>query len=108
VVKDERLVGIVTRSDLVRAFTRTDDEVERELTEGVLDRTMWIDRDRVHVAVRNGSVELTGLLRRRSDVELLIRLAGQVPGVVSVDSTVRWEVDDVSRKGRRTLERQAG
>jgi CBS domain-containing protein len=108
VVKDDRLVGIVTRSDLVRAFIRTDDEIERELTDGVLDRTMWIDRGRVQVAVEDGSVELTGVLRRRSDVELLTRLAGQVPGVVSVDSTVRWDVDDVSRKGRRTLERQAG
>jgi CBS domain-containing protein len=108
VVKDERLVGIVTRADLVRAFTRTDDEIERELKEGVLERTMWLDSTRVQIAVNRGAVKLSGLLPRRSDGELLVRLAGQVPGVVSVDSVLRWELDDVTRKGRRVLERQAG
>ena len=36
VVQNEKLVGIVTRGDLVRAFTRTDAELEEELTQDVL------------------------------------------------------------------------
>ena len=108
VVEDERLVGIVTRADLVRAFTRTDAEIERELRVEVLERTMWVDAGRVEIAVTAGAVELTGLLDRRSDAELLTRLAGRVPGVVSVDSTVRWQLDDVTRKGRRALAKQTG
>jgi CBS domain-containing protein len=108
VVEDGRIVGIVTRADLVRAFTSTDAEIERELKDDVLERTMWIDPARVQIAVNDGAVELTGLLQKRSDVELLVRLARQVPGVVSVDSSVRWQLDDGSRRGRRVLERRAG
>ena len=62
VVKDGKLVGIVTRADLVRAFTRTDAEIERELREDVLARTMWVEPGRVELEVRNGVVTLTGRL----------------------------------------------
>ena len=104
VVTDEKLVGIVTRADLVRAFTRTDAEIEQELTNDVLDRTMWIDPGKVEIEVRNGVVALSGRLHTRSEVELLNRLAARVPGVVAVESTVVWDVDDATRKGRRSLE----
>jgi len=103
VVKDELLVGIVTRGDLVRAFIRTDAEIERELKEDVLERTMWIDPGKVEIDVQHGVAALSGRLRTRSDVELLKRLAARVPGVVAVESTVVWDVDDATRKGRRSL-----
>jgi CBS domain-containing protein len=105
VVKDDRLVGIVTRADLVRAFTRTDAELEREIEEDILERTLWIDEGRVDVAVTNGVVTLDGQLETRSDVQVLCRLAARVPGVSSVESTVRWSVDDTTHRGRRALER---
>lgn len=104
VVKDGRLVGIVTRADLVRAFTRTDAEIEREIREDVFERTMWIETGNVDVSVESGQAVLSGRLHTRTDVELLTRLAGRVPGVVAVDSTVAWSVDDTTRKGRRALE----
>ena len=104
VVKDEHLVGIVTRADLVRAFTRTDPQIEREIREDVLERTMWIDTGNVDISVQRGHAVLSGRLPTRSDVELLTRLAGRVPGVVAVESTVVWNVDDTTRRGRRALE----
>lgn len=104
VVADEKLVGLVTRADLVRAFTRTDAEIEQELTKDVLERTMWIDPGKVEIDVRNGVAALSGRLHTRSDVELLNRLAARVPGLVAVESTVVWDVDDTTRKGRRSLE----
>jgi CBS domain-containing protein len=104
IVKDEKLVGIITRADLVRAFTRTDDQVEREIKEDILERTLWIDRNVVSVAVKKGVVTLDGLLEKRADAELLARLVARVPGVSSVESTVRWVVDDTTRKYRRALE----
>lgn len=94
VVKDEQLVGIVTRADLVRAFTRTDAEIAREIREDVLERTMWIDIGRVEVDVHGGQAVLSGRLNTRSDVELLGRLVARVPGVVAVESSVIWAVDD--------------
>ena len=104
VVRDGMLVGIVTRADLVRAFIRTDAEIERELKEDVLERTMWLDLGKVEVSVQDGRAALSGRLHIRSDVELLNRLVARVPGVVTVDSTIGWNVDDTTRKGRRFLE----
>ena len=104
VVHDEKLVGIVTRADLVRAFTRTDAELEQELRQDVLERTMWIDPGKVEVTVEKGVAALSGRLPGRSDVELLNRLAARVPGVVAVESTVAWDIDETTRKGRRSLE----
>jgi CBS domain-containing protein len=104
VVQRGLLVGIVTRADLVRAFTRTDAELERELKEDVVERTMWIDSGRVEATVESGRAALSGRLPKRSDAELLNRLVARVPGVVAVDSKVTWDVDDSTRKGRRVLE----
>ena len=104
VVKDDRLVGIVTRADLVRAFTRGDDEIEKEIVDEVLGQTLWIDPGKVTVDVSRGAVRLDGRLDTRSDVELLERIVTRVPGVVSLASSVVWQVDDQTRKGRRALE----
>ena len=97
---DGALVGIVTRADLVRAFARSDEEIEREIGETVL-RTLWIEEPALEVRVENGEVRLSGKLGRRSDAELLMRFVSRVPGVVSVHSTVRWAGRRRRRDGRR-------
>lgn len=102
VVHDERLVGIVSRADLVRAFIRPDEVIERELREDVLDRMLWIEPGTIEVHVENGAVELSGRLHARADVELLKRLVAAVPGVTRVDSSVTWELDN---RARRPVER---
>ena len=104
VVQHGVLVGIVTRADLVRAFTRTDAELEREIREDLLRRTLWIDEGSVQVAVASGTATLTGGLQKRSDVELLERLVEGVPGVTAVRSSVAWRFDDKTREGRRQLD----
>ena len=38
-----RLVGIVSRSDLLRPYLRSDEDIREEIVEGVLLRTMWMD-----------------------------------------------------------------
>ena len=91
---DGALVGIVTRADLVRAFARSDEEIEREIDQTVL-RTLWIEEPALQVRVDQGEVRLSGKIGRRSDAELLERFVARVPGVVSVHSTVRWAWDDV-------------
>jgi CBS domain-containing protein len=105
VVKSGKLVGIVTRADLVRAFVRTDEEVAREIEDDVLERTLWLDRGTVDVDVVRGAVQLAGTVPKRSDAMLLERLVAKVPGVVDVDSRVTWAVDDTTRRERRELER---
>jgi CBS domain-containing protein len=91
---DGALIGIVTRTDLVRAFTRSDEEIEREIREMLLER-LWLDEPGLRLRVERGEVRLAGKMRRRSDAELLARLTRRVPGVVDVHSTtLRWEWDD--------------
>jgi CBS domain-containing protein len=99
------LVGIVTRADLVRAFARSDEEIEREIQELVL-HTLWIEEPGLEVRVERGEVRLSGKLERRSDAELLPRFVAGVPGVVTVHSTLRWGWDD--RKATKDDSRFAG
>jgi CBS domain-containing protein len=103
VVDDEgKLIGIVTRTDLVRAFMRGDEEIEREIREMILE-SLWLDEPGLKLTVERGEVRLAGKMRRRSDAELLARLTQRVPGVVVVHSTLRWDWDDGHpAKERRT------
>jgi CBS domain-containing protein len=84
VVDDGTLVGIVTRADLVRAFTRPDADIERELRDDVLARTLWIDPSDLVIDVRDGHVALRGVVETRAETKIVEKLAARVPGVVSV------------------------
>lgn len=91
---DGRVVGIVTRSDLVRAFARSDAELEQEI-QGTVRDALWLDRpELVEAHVDEGVAVLTGTVDRRSDAELLRLFVARIPGIVSVRSTVDWVWDD--------------
>jgi CBS domain-containing protein len=94
VLNDGTLVGIVSRADLVRAFTRQDDAIRQEITDDVVVQVLRIPAERVQVAVSEGSVTLTGALADQRDTELLVRLAERVPGVVSVRSLLTPPLGD--------------
>jgi CBS domain-containing protein len=53
------LIGIVTRSDLVRAFARSDDELAHEIEE-MVRLTLLIEDEALHVHVHDGEVHLSG------------------------------------------------
>jgi CBS domain-containing protein len=91
---DRTLVGLVTRSDLVRAFARPDEELEREISEDVLKRMLWVEAPDLDVSVERGEVVLSGELERKTDAELLPRFVARVPGVISVRSSLTWRWDD--------------
>ncbi len=90
VVEDGRLIGIVTRSDLVRAFVRPDEEIEKEIREDVILRTLWTAPERVHVTVVRGAVRLTGQVETQEIADLLVEFVDRLPGVVSVESQLSW------------------
>ncbi|MGW7517729.1 CBS domain-containing protein [Streptomyces sp. NPDC054796] len=89
-----RLVGIVTRHDLLRVFLRRDAEIRAEVVNEVLVRSLWLPRDAIEVSVFEGVVTLRGELDKRSDVPLAVRLAEQVDGVVSVVDELTYRIDD--------------
>jgi CBS domain-containing protein len=66
VVDHGRLVGIVARADLVRAFSRSDAEIEREISDAVLLHTLWVDPDSVSLVVFGGKVSVAGEVENRS------------------------------------------
>jgi CBS domain-containing protein len=93
VIDGDELVGIVTRSDLVRAFARRDERIEDEIRREVVVRAAWHGRDAVDVAVTNGDVILEGLVDNETAAEVIESGTRRVPGVVSVESRLRWPED---------------
>ncbi|WP_262285290.1 CBS domain-containing protein [Micromonospora sp. MA102] len=89
-----RLVGIVTRGDLLKVHLRPDADIARDVREEVLRRTLGVPDGVVDVAVDGGVVTLTGQLDRWSTVRLALRLAGQVSGVVEVVDALGYAIDD--------------
>lgn len=95
VVRADRLVGIVTRADIVRAFARSDAEVEQDVTDQLnLYRALWNGGSRIDARVADGAITLTGELRLRSEAEILPKVIAKVPGVVEVTSELTWSEDD--------------
>jgi osmotically-inducible protein OsmY len=88
--KDGALVGLVSRADLVRAFVRSDDEIQREIQEDVLKRVMWINPSEVGVTVEDGVVTLEGQVASEADRDMLPTFVRRVPGVVEVSSTLTY------------------
>ncbi|MFC3502224.1 CBS domain-containing protein [Micromonospora sp. NPDC049366] len=91
-----RLVGIVTRGDLLRVHLRTDAEIREDVVQEVLHRILAVRDGKVTVQVRAGEVTLAGRLDRRSAAHLAGHLATQVSGVVRVSNGIAYDVDDVA------------
>jgi CBS domain-containing protein len=98
---DGRLIGIVSRGDILRLFLRDDEEIRREVIEEVLLRTLWIDSRKLNVAVDHGVVTLAGTLDRRSAIAIVLRLVHAVAGVVDVVNHLSYHYDDVRRRTDR-------
>ncbi|MEU6896158.1 CBS domain-containing protein [Streptomyces sp. NPDC046557] len=92
--EEDRLVGIVTRRDLLRVFLRPDHEIRRCVIEDVLAETMGLGADAVDVRVVDGMVTLDGRLARSSQIAIVLRLAGQLDGVVAVTDRLTARFDD--------------
>lgn len=94
VLADGRLVGIVTRADLVRAYLHRDEDAELAVREQVFRKTMWLDPANYEIAVREGALSLGGKVDRKSTADILERLSGLVEGVDRVQNSLTWELDD--------------
>jgi CBS domain-containing protein len=100
VVSQGKLVGILTRADLVRAFHRTDDEITKEIRDDVLRGELWIAPETLAVTVEDGVVTVSGPVGTELDVESVIHSIRRVPGVVDVHS----ELHSRAREKRHSTE----
>jgi CBS domain-containing protein len=92
--EEDRLVGIVTRWDLLRVYLRPDADIRDEVTDEVLVRVRWLMPRSIDVAVADGVVTLAGRLERRSEAEIAVAVTRQIDGVVAVVGELTWHLDD--------------
>lgn len=88
------LVGIVTRSDLLRVFLRPDVEIRSEIVGEVLPRMLHVDPHAFQVEVRKGVVHIGGEVERWSLVDRIVAALLRVEGVVGVEEHVSYRQDD--------------
>ncbi|WP_079109978.1 CBS domain-containing protein [Streptomyces roseifaciens] len=97
VVDEEgRLVGIVSRGDLLDVFLRPDHAIRAEIIEDVVVRALHEPPSAVGVEVGDGLVTLSGSLRRKSLIPVLVQMCRGVDGVVAVREHLAFDVDDAA------------
>jgi osmotically-inducible protein OsmY len=69
----------------------------------VIPRWLWIDPAGVTVEVHGGVVRLGGVVDLRSDANILAHLVRGLDGVVDVDSSVHYRLNDRSPALSREL-----
>lgn len=102
VVEHGRLVGIVSRHDVLRVFAQRDEELTHSV-EAFLARSMYVPPQHViHVSVVDGIVMLRGTVEYASDATVAEALVRTVDGVVEVDNGLGHRFEDVGRKELRS------
>jgi len=98
VLREQKLVGIVSRANLLHALASLSvaapspktDEAIREAVLAELDRQSWAPRHMIDVVVRNGVVELWGAVIDSEQRKAARVVAETVPGVKAVKSHIVW------------------
>jgi len=104
VLDGDALLGIVSRADLLRSLlkaleaphneTLSDDQIlEQILAE--LKKAAWVPRDGLSITVREGVVDLNGMVLEEKEREALRVVAENAPGVKAVEDHLVW-VEPVS------------
>ena len=89
-----RLIGIVSRGDLLKVHLRPDGDILADVVGGVLRPFLAEDAAAVTATVVDGVVALNGRVERASTVDLLARLTRRVAGVVEVAPKLEFAYDD--------------
>lgn len=99
IVRGDKVVGIVTRANLMRALARlalaeapaaADDATIRERLLAELKRQRWAPVGLIDVVVNDGVVKLSGALTDEREREALRVAAANIPGVKKVEDHLIW------------------
>jgi CBS domain-containing protein len=93
---EDRLLGIVSRRDLVKMYLRADSEIREDVEANVLRRALWLEPVDVRVTVSEGVATLSGQVDRKTTAEFAEHLSAAVPGVVAIVNDLRWRWDDTT------------
>ena len=107
---ENRLLGVVSRHDLIKVFSRSDDSIKDEVIKGVFGRDLMIDTLGVVVEVQDGVVTLAGEVERKTEVPIISFLVSAMDGVVAVSNalTYRWDDGHVDLSSAAPRARVAG
>lgn len=94
-----RVVGVVSRGDLLSPFLRTDEEIRREIAEVVIWRGMWADPHGIVVGVDRGVATLSGEVENEAEKTILLDVVRRVDGVVGIEDRLTYRAG--SGKGPR-------
>jgi len=81
---DGRLVGIISRADVLAVFDRADEDIRKEIIDEVLLGEFLVDPKAFDVKVSNGIVTLTGLPETNEAGHEIVARVRHVQGVVAV------------------------
>jgi CBS domain-containing protein len=101
-----RLVGIVSRRDVLGVFLRSDAELREEILREVFGRTLWMDPSEVSVEVGSGVATLRGQVETKALVEIAGTLTRGIDGVVNVHNhlTFAHDIGQIDRAHGRFVE----
>jgi CBS-domain-containing membrane protein len=88
------LVGIVSRADLLKVFTRSDEAIWRDIMDDVIAGDFMMDPSRFFIDVVDGRVVLQGRVERSRLIPYLVRAVHAVEGVIGVEDRLTFDVDD--------------
>lgn len=88
VIDDARLIGIVSRQDLLSVFRRSDAGIQAEIDRKLHDPLWAPDDVRVTVVVRDGVVTGGGTVRWNSDRDVVEHMFETTAGVVGVETDI--------------------
>jgi len=94
VTREGKLVGVISRRDVVAAFTRPDELIEDEIREDILRRLLFLDPSLLEISVDAGVVTIAGELPTRTDTRLLEAMVQRTDGVIRAEINVTWRIDD--------------
>jgi CBS domain-containing protein len=83
---EERLLGVVSRGDLLKIYLRSDADIAEEVRSELIAHLIPAKASALDVRVKDGAVTLTGAVPVSTLIDVLVRLARAVPGVVDVDA----------------------
>jgi CBS domain-containing protein len=92
-----RIAGILSRSDLLQVFLRSDEDLRDDIVDGVIPAILLSETDTIAVDVRSNVVTLTGQVDRKSDADILARVTRDLDGVVGVVNQLSHRWDDTAR-----------
>jgi CBS domain-containing protein len=98
---DGRLIGIVSRGDVLKTFLTPDETIRRRVLDDVLHHDLWLDPDRFAVAVDDGVVTISGHVEQEFTAHIMRQAISAVDGVVRVDTDLTWAISE--RELRRHL-----